>query len=121
MMAPGRIAHGYVAYPALPWFGIMACGYGAGGLFLLEPARRDRTLVGIGLAMLAAFARPARLSISTATRAPWAPGRDAARTVLAFLKVTKYPPSLCYTLVDARDRADARACRRADRRLPWAA
>ena len=97
MMAPGRIAHGYLAYPALPWFGIMACGYGAGSLFLLEPARRDRTLVGIGLAMLAVLALLRGLDLY-GDPAHWAPGRDATHTVLAFLKVTKYPPSLCYTL-----------------------
>ncbi len=56
VMHPGRIPDGYVLYPALPWFGIMACGYGAGRLFLLEPARRDRCLAAIGLTFLAGFA-----------------------------------------------------------------
>ena len=46
----------YVAYPALPWFGIMAIGFGVGGVFQLPPARRNRLLVAGGLAMLAAFA-----------------------------------------------------------------
>ena len=98
MMAPARIAHGYVAYPALPWFGIMACGYGAGRLFLLEPGRRDRILVGLGLAMLVAFAVLRGLD-GYGDPAPWARGSDATHTILSFLKVTKYPPSLCYTLV----------------------
>ncbi len=98
MVAPGRIPHGYVPYPALPWFGIMACGYGAGRLFLLEPARRDRLLVGLGLAMLAGFALLRGLD-GYGDPAPWAGQQDATHTVLSFLKVTKYPPSLDYTLV----------------------
>ena len=98
MMAPGRIAHGYVAYPALPWFGIMACGYGAGRLFLLEPGRRDRILVGLGLAMLATFVLLRGLD-GYGDPAHWSRGPDTTRTILAFLNVTKYPPSLCYTLV----------------------
>ena len=98
LMAPGRIAYGYVAYPALPWFGIMACGYGAGRLFLLEPGRRNRILVCIGLAMLAAFAVLRGLD-HYGDPAPWAPGPDTTHTILAVLNVTKYPPSLCYTLV----------------------
>ncbi len=97
MMAPGRIAHGYVPYPALPWFGIMACGYGAGGLFQLEPGRRDRILVALGLAMLAGFAL-LRGFDGYGDPATWARGADSAHSVLAFLKVTKYPPSLDYTL-----------------------
>ena len=97
MMAPGPIAYGYVAYPALPWFGIMACGYGAGGL-LLQPRRRDRLLLGLGLAMLAAFAVLRGLD-GYGDPAPWGRWPDATRTVLAVLNVTKYPPSLCYTLV----------------------
>ena len=98
MIAPGRIPHGYVPYPALPWFGIMACGFGAGRLFLLAPGRRDRLLVGIGLALLAGFALLRGLD-GYGDPAPWAGQQDATHTILSFLKVTKYPPSLDYTLV----------------------
>ncbi|MCX8254789.1 hypothetical protein RHCH11_RHCH11_00746 [Beijerinckiaceae bacterium RH CH11] len=94
---PGRIPHGYVPYPALPWFGLMACGFGAGRLFLLAPERRDRLLVGLGLAMLAGFAL-LRGPDGYGDPAPWATQQDATHTILSFLKVTKYPPSLDYTL-----------------------
>ena len=99
MMHPGRLGFvpSYVAYPALPWFGIMATGYGAGGLFLMQPARRDRWLVAIGLAMLAAFAVLRGID-AYGDPSRWVDGADTTHTMLGFLKVTKYPPSLDYTL-----------------------
>lgn len=88
----------YVAYPALPWFGIMAIGFGVGGVFRLPPARRNRLLVAGGLAMLAAFAVLRGFDLY-GDPSPWTRQADATRTILSFLKVTKYPPSLQYTLV----------------------
>lgn len=88
----------YVAYPALPWFGIMAVGFGLGGVFLLPPARRNRTLVEGGLAMLAVFALLRGVDLY-GDPSHWARQADTTRTILSFLNVTKYPPSLLYTLV----------------------
>ena len=102
---PGSVAlpfagfdEAYVSYPALPWFGIMAVGYGVGGVFRLPPARRDRLLVAGGLAMLGAFALLRGLN-GYGDPKPWTAQADAMRTVLSFLNVGKYPPSLQYTLV----------------------
>lgn len=89
---------GYVAYPAIPWFGIMAIGFGAGALFETAPARRNRILLAIGAACLAAFAVLRGFNLYGDV-VPWAPQADATRTVLSFLKVSKYPPSLDYVLV----------------------
>lgn len=94
---PGRVPDGFLLYPLLPWFGIMACGYGAGGLFLLEPGRRDRWLVGLGLAFLTGFAVLRGLHLYGDPK-PWAPGADALHSALAVLNVSKYPPSLDYVL-----------------------
>ncbi len=88
----------YVAYPALPWFGIMAVGFGVGGVFLLPPTRRNRLLLAAGLAMLATFAVLRGFDLY-GDPSPWARQADATRTILSFLRVTKYPPSLQYTLV----------------------
>ena len=87
----------YVAYPALPWFGIMAVGFGVGGVFQLPPERRNRLLFCGGLAMLATFALLRGFNLY-GDASPWARQADATGTVLSFLKVTKYPPSLLYTL-----------------------
>ena len=88
----------YVAYPALPWFGIMAVGFGVGGVFQLPAARRNRILLAGGLAMLAGFGLLRGFNLY-GDPSPWTRQADATRTALSFLKVTKYPPSLLYTLV----------------------
>jgi uncharacterized membrane protein len=86
----------YVSYPAIPWFGIMAIGFGVGGIFLWPAKWRDRALVAAGLAFLLSFALLRGVS-HYGDPTPWAwPSQHAA---LSFLKVTKYPPSLDYTLV----------------------
>lgn len=105
LLAPGlihlpfaRFPAAYVSYPAIPWFGIMAVGFGAGGLFRMPPPRRDGILVAAGLGMLALFALLRALN-GYGDPAPWAARPEAMRTVLSFLNVTKYSPSLMYALV----------------------
>ena len=43
------------AYKIIPWVGVMMAGYGFGRVLLWEPERRQRFIVGLGLAMIAAF------------------------------------------------------------------
>ena len=81
-------------YPVLPWAGLMALGFAAGGVFDSTPAARRRILVRGGLALVAAFVVAARASTSTATRARGPRRRSPVMTVLSFLRTTKYPPSL---------------------------
>jgi uncharacterized membrane protein len=91
--APGR-----VFYPALPWVGIMAIGYGLGPLFNEPAARRDRILTLLGVAAIAAFII-LRLTNFYGDPRPWSEQRDGVMTVFSVLNVTKYPPSLLYALV----------------------
>ncbi|WP_246657202.1 heparan-alpha-glucosaminide N-acetyltransferase domain-containing protein [Methylocystis sp. B8] len=98
---PGKLplgAPGGVYYPALPWIGVAAIGYGIGPLFLEPAPRRDRTLYFVGGAALALFAL-LRLSNLYGDPRPWNAQNDATFTLLSFLNVTKYPPSLLYLLV----------------------
>ena len=44
-----------VAYPLIPWVGVMAAGYCLGPVFLWEPERRQRFLLKLGLGLTAAF------------------------------------------------------------------
>ena len=88
---------GMFAYPVLPWVGVMFLGDGAARLFGAEAQRRRRLLAGIGAAMLAAFFMLRALNVY-GDPDPWAARGDSARTVMAFLDVEKYPPSLLYVL-----------------------
>jgi uncharacterized membrane protein len=86
-----------VAYAVLPWTGVMALGYGLGPLFDLPASRRGRVLTLLGLAMIAAFVAIRTINLYGDPR-PWAAQPTEARTVMAFLSVTKYPPSLDFVL-----------------------
>jgi uncharacterized membrane protein len=92
------IAIGYVHYPLIPWVGVMALGYVLGGLFELEPSRRRALLLALGSAMIVAFIA-LRLINGYGDPHPWSPQATAPLTVLSFLKVHKYPPSLLYVLM----------------------
>ncbi|MFO0956000.1 MAG: heparan-alpha-glucosaminide N-acetyltransferase domain-containing protein [Isosphaeraceae bacterium] len=96
-LGPGRIL--FVAYPLIPWIGVMAAGYGFGPL-LLDPdtGRRHRRLLAIGLGLTAAFAA-LRYSNLYGDPQPWGPRETPLSTLMSFLNTTKYPPSLCYLLM----------------------
>lgn len=98
---PGKLPFGTpggVLYPALPWIGVAALGYGLGPLFLEPAKRRDHTLYLVGGAALTLFVL-LRFSNLYGDPHGWSPQRDSVFTLLSFLKVTKYPPSLLYLLV----------------------
>ena len=100
-LAPGAAPWGLpgiVAYPALPWFGVMCLGYGFGPLFSRDDAGRRRAMLALGGAALAAFV-VLRAANGFGDPAPWSAQRDGTFTALSFLKVSKYPPSLLYVLV----------------------
>lgn len=99
-MRPGAVPgiEGFVAYPAVPWVGILCLGYGLGPLFLLDAQRRRRALAALALAMLAAFAL-LRAGSGFGDPSPWQRQADPLLDALAFVNVSKYPPSLSYALV----------------------
>ncbi len=80
-------------YPVLPWFGLMAFGFGLGPVFLAE--NRDRILMRLGLGMLVVFAVLRGLH-GYGDPLPWTQQADAVKTAMMFMKVQKYPPSLQY-------------------------
>ncbi len=87
-----------VAYPLLPWVGVMAIGY-AFGLVVLK-ARETRTAVELraGLGMLGVFLL-LRWSNLYGDPFSWKEQTEWWRTLLSFLNVQKYPPSLLFLLV----------------------
>jgi uncharacterized membrane protein len=104
----GQRPIGLIAYPVLPWIGVIALGYGMGGVFTQAPEKRDRDVLRIGLGMLALFL-VLRLTMSygdpafaTGPEGEWRdwrtqPGLGAA--LMVFFDVQKYPPSLQFVLV----------------------
>ncbi len=99
LMQPGGLGPvpGFIAYPAIPWLGIMALGYGVGPL-LAKSEHRTRNLLGLAVAMLALFCA-LRIPNLYGNVFPWAMPANHNEAVLAVLNVTKYPPSLDYDLV----------------------
>src|SRR3569623_3623766 len=45
----------FVAYPLIPWIGVMSAGYALGKVYEWDSERRRRTLLIIGVAAVAAF------------------------------------------------------------------
>lgn len=88
---------GFVAYPFVPWFGIMCIGYGLGGLFLQPQAQRRRSTILLGAAALALFV-VLRFVNGYGDQSPWREYETSGRTLLSFFNVSKYPPSLLYVL-----------------------
>jgi uncharacterized membrane protein len=103
----GQQPIGLIAYPALPWIGIIALGYGMSALFTSEPAKRDRMLLFIGLGMLAAFVAlrwfmaygdPQFAAGPEAVARDWREQGSVGAALMVFFDVQKYPPSLQFTL-----------------------
>jgi len=82
-----------VLYSIVPWIGVMAAGYAFGPVMALEPAKRRRVCLQLGLGATALFAVLRALDVYGDPR-PW--GRAG---LLAFLNTTKYPASLSFLLM----------------------
>jgi uncharacterized membrane protein len=86
-----------VAYPLLPWVGVMALGYAFGSVLLRERGQRLRLELRACAAMLAAFAL-LRWSNLYGDPVGWSAQSNWGRTLLSFFNVQKYPPSLLFLL-----------------------
>jgi uncharacterized membrane protein len=88
----------FAAYALIPWVGVTAVGYGLGQIYRWDVARRRRFLVQMGIALIVAFVALRTVNLY-GDPARWATQRSPAFTVLSFLNVTKYPPSLLFLLM----------------------
>lgn len=87
-----------IAYPILPWLAIMLLGFCMGPVFSWPPAAQKRFLVRTGLAALGLFVVLRWVNVY-GDPAPWSQQKNDVYTFLSFLNVTKYPPSLLFSLV----------------------
>lgn len=86
------------AYAILPWTGVMLLGYAAGRWYnpaIFTPETRRKGLIAAGFLVIALFI-VLRAINSYGDPRPWEIQRNFTYTVLSFLNVTKYPPSLMY-------------------------
>jgi uncharacterized membrane protein len=88
-----------VAYPALPWFGVLLLGYLAGSTLLAPLSTQRRrfgrvALVGLGLCIVLRAA-----SVHGVDYRPWSPQPSFTWTMLSFVDVAKYPPSLLFVML----------------------
>ncbi|MFI1743515.1 DUF1624 domain-containing protein [Thalassobellus sediminis] len=89
-----------VFYPVLPWIGLMVLGYCLGQLYTKEfdAKIRKKWLLIIGFTAIAVFFILRSFNIY-GDLMPWSTQDTTSKTIMSFFKVTKYPPSLAYTLI----------------------
>ena len=88
----------YIAYPLIPWVGVMALGFGLGPLLQRDAPARRRLLLTLGAALTLAFV-VLRAVNRYGDPARWIVPARPAFAALSFLNTTKYPPSLAYLLM----------------------
>lgn len=93
---------GFVAkttYPILPWLGVISLGFGIGPWFHPDtaPETRQRRLLMLGIGMIGAFIVLRLLNVYGDQ--PWfVVEGDPVRSLISFISMTKYPPSLLFLL-----------------------
>ncbi|GAB3321974.1 DUF1624 domain-containing protein [Larkinella ripae] len=89
-----------ILYPVLAWIGIMILGYCLGELFRSDfnPEQRRKWLQRIGIGAIGVFVL-IRLLHGYGDPVPWQVQKTPLYTVFSFINVTKYPPSLLFTLL----------------------
>jgi len=97
----------FVLFPLVPLVGVMAAGYACGQLYGMERERRRTLLVMLGSAMIVAFVflRLTNLygnppaGLGGVSQGDFYVQPTVAKTVILFLDVEKYPPSLQFLLM----------------------
>jgi uncharacterized membrane protein len=85
-------------YALIPWFGVLLVGYALGMVYAWDAESRRRFLVRAGIAASLAFIA-IRAVNHYGDPSPWSVQRNSLFTVLSFVNVTKYPPSLDFLLM----------------------
>ncbi|WP_083274608.1 DUF1624 domain-containing protein [Novosphingobium resinovorum] len=85
-------------YPVLPWIGVILLGYAMGPWFgkQADPAARVRRMALLGAGLLAGFVLLRFANVYGDK--PWFHAETPLRTVMSFLALTKYPPSLLFLM-----------------------
>jgi uncharacterized membrane protein len=106
VMLPFQIPE-FVLFQIVPWVAVMGAGYAFGTLYLMEPERRRRWIARIGIVLVAAFIllRVTNLygyppvGLGGVSQGDWHVQPTVEKTIVLFLDVEKYPPSLQFLLM----------------------
>lgn len=90
--------HGLVLYPLIPWIGVLAAGYCFGAVYQWEPERRRRFLLKLGSGLLVGFVLLRAINVY-GDPSRWSVQENYIFTLLSFLNISKYPPSLLFLLL----------------------
>jgi uncharacterized membrane protein len=93
---PGTTIH--VAYPLVPWLGVMTLGYTFGPILRWSHQRRRQTTFGMGAGLTLAFVS-LRAWNGYGDPGRWSIQPTGWMTVASFLNCQKYPPSLLFLLM----------------------
>ncbi len=87
-----------MAYPPIPWLGVMLAGFATGNFFQLSSLKRKKSFLAIGLSALTLFMMIRFINIY-GDSIPWSTQKNGLYTFLSFINITKYPPSLLFCLL----------------------
>lgn len=89
-----------ISYPIIPWIGVIVLGYCFGTLYQKDfnVVLRKKWLLSLGLGSVIIFFVIRGINIY-GDLAAWSVQKNTMYTILSFLNVTKYPPSLDYILI----------------------
>ena len=97
----------FVLFPLIPWCAVTLLGFSMGNLFEHESRQSRRILLAVGLGAMALFLllRVTNLygnpsaAIAHSTPGDWHPEPTISKSLILWLDVEKYPPSLQYLLM----------------------
>ncbi len=86
----------FINYPIIPWLGIMLAGFGFGQFVLLETTQRRAVFLKTSLIALVFFALLRTFNLYGDTQLWNYTQKDWSYSILSFMNVNKYPPSLLF-------------------------
>ncbi|MGC1203589.1 MAG: heparan-alpha-glucosaminide N-acetyltransferase domain-containing protein [Flavobacteriaceae bacterium] len=89
-----------IYYPVLPWVGLILLGYSLGFLYTkgFDINIRKKWLLKLGFGAIILFFVLRGINIY-GDLVPWSIQNTTTKTILSFFKISKYPPSLDFTLI----------------------
>jgi uncharacterized membrane protein len=88
----------FALYAIIPWTGVMMAGYAFGRIYELDPLKRCKLLIQVGAACLAGFVALRTVNLY-GDPSRWSAQPRPGMSLVSFLNVTKYPPSLLFLLL----------------------